>query len=243
MIHYVSPTFYCCGVHRRVHDSFCSFCSRERRARHPLPLGLLAPVAPEAEVVHAQVRRRDAQGAHNEGNSQIAPLGSLACARRACVAVAAEGAAAEAGPFSRPPDALAASSRARCSQQSHPQGAADDTLGLAARVVLVRAPPCAAVVRSPARCVARRGNWCATPRHAHQRHDVQRVARGFRLLLAVEQRGTAPGGGGGGRSDSGAPAPPGARRDVLTAATLHGASRAHREDGVSARGARLCETK
>ena len=54
----------------------------------------------------------------------------------------APGAAAEAGLFSRPPDALAASSRARacCSQQSHPQGAAEDTLGLAVRVVVVRAP-------------------------------------------------------------------------------------------------------
>ena len=51
------------------------------------------------------------------------------------------------------------------------------------------------------------------------------------------------GGGGGGRSGGGPPAPPDARRGVLTAAILRGASRAHREGGVSARGARLRETK
>ena len=47
-------------------------------------------------------------------------------------------------------------------------------------------------MRSPARCVARRGNWRAALRRARQRRDVQRVARGFRFLLAMEQQGTAP---------------------------------------------------
>ena len=120
-------------------------------------------------------------------------------------------------------------------------------------------------MRSPARCVARRGNWRAALRRARQRRDVQRVARGFRLLLAVEQQGTAP-----------VPAPcagrPHARRDLekklaspeeeeaaseamtnssllwrcrgtFTSAILRRGPRARREGGVLARGARLRERK
>ena len=93
MIYYVSPTFYYCGVHRRVHDSFCFFCGRERRVRHPLGLGLLVSVAPEAKVAHTEAHRRNAQGAHDEGHSQVAPLGSLTRARQSCVAAVADEAA------------------------------------------------------------------------------------------------------------------------------------------------------
>ena len=54
---------------------------------------------------------------------------------------------------------------AHCSQWSHPQGAADDALGVAAQVVGVCAPTCAAAVRSPARRgVSRIGARLSAPR-------------------------------------------------------------------------------
>ena len=67
MIYYVSPTFYCCGVHRRINDSFCYFSGRERRARHPLALGLLVRRKPRQytlRLVAAMHMEHTARGTH-----------------------------------------------------------------------------------------------------------------------------------------------------------------------------------